>query len=73
MIGHASSVSSIGGCIIDAQPGALQRKLQGSPHALVGLCCRNLPILIQYHDLTVLADHSDEMHFANRERQINGW
>ena len=73
MLGQASSALNIGSCVIDAQLGALRRELQGSPHALIGLCQRDIPILVQDHHLTVLADHSDEMHFANRERQFGRW
>ena len=78
ILSQANSALGIGSSIVNSQPGSLNGKLEGSPHALVRLCCRDFPLLIEEHDLVLLADGTDEMHFTRRKRQFRrrsktGW
>ena len=58
--------------IKDRQRGLLGRKVQGSPNTLMGLCCGNIPLVIEYLDATLGIGGTDEMHTACGQRERSG-
>ena len=72
MLNQAKTLADIWCGVVDTQRSGSSRDGKRDPHALIRLRCGDIPLQIEDGDGAFLSDPTDEVHFADADRQ-GGW
>lgn len=69
MLGQAKTLADIWCGVVDTQRSGSSRDGERDPYALIRLRCGDIPLQIEDGDGAFLSDPTDEVHFADADRQ----